>query len=519
MWILIVLLMNCLMLAAEDIEKYFGELSSPGYPFKYPPDTRMTWNISVPSGFTIKIQFIDLHTEESEECTSDFVMLTSGSEHIVTLCGSTGIWLEGPTLPALAEYTTQSNAMTVIFQSGQNNEFPYRGFIAYYTAEDIDECSGKINNHSSCQHYCHNYPGGFRCSCSPGYRLASDKRSCEHFLKNVSLCSAPKVLPNGYLVHRWSMESGTHESIIQYHCNKHYEMVTYNDNNGIYTCRGSHHWQDVNGYTKIPDCLPICGKPVHAIENYRQVLSMTDAPAESFPWQSMVRIGRKQGAGTLINDQWILTAAHIIYPKGSVWNPNITAVQDIIVHLGKNDIANFTKPLEVESVFVNPHFRENPHNFDSDIALIKLKQKVFLTDNLLPICLPSPYDEHFYETNQVGFISSWRKLKNEISTSKLKYIGLPIINLGNCSNFLQYHKAESTILVLSEDMFCAGFMDETVDPCHFNGGTGFIVQENDTWVLAGIVSKGTNCGKPGHYGLFTKVSQYINWISGIISRN
>lgn len=511
--------MNCLMLAAEDTQRYFGELSSPGYPFKYPPDKKMTWNISVPSGFTIRIQFIDLHIEESEGCISDFVVLMSGSEHIITLCGSTGIWREGPNLPALSEYTTRSNAMTVIFQSGQSNVFPFRGFFAYYIAEDIDECSKKMNNLSSCQHYCHNYIGGFRCSCAPGYRLASDQRSCEHFLKNVSYCSAPKVLQNGYFVHRWSNENGTYQSVIQYHCNKHYEMVTYNDDKGIFTCGSSHHWQDRDGYTKIPDCLPICGKPEHAVDNYRQALLMQDAPSGSYPWQSMVRIGRKHGAGTLINDQWIITAAHIIYPKGSVWNPNISPAQDVIIHLGENDLNNFTKLAEVESIFVNPHFRENPHNFDSDIALIKLKQKITLSDNLLPICLPSPFDEHLYETNLVGFVSSWGTLEKQISSHKLKYIGLPIINQEICNNSFHYKKADNTTLVFSENMFCAGFMEETVDPCHLDRGAGFAVQENDTWILTGIVSWSRNCGKPGLFGYFTKVSQYIHWISGIISRN
>ena len=41
---------------------------------------------------------------------------------------------------------------------------------------DIDEC--QANTHG-CEHSCHNYEGGFYCSCRSGYRLMEDSKSCE----------------------------------------------------------------------------------------------------------------------------------------------------------------------------------------------------------------------------------------------------------------------------------------------------------------------------------------------------
>lgn len=43
---------------------------------------------------------------------------------------------------------------------------------------DVDECRRPGARHS-CQHSCHNIPGSFRCSCRPGYRLSTDRVSCE----------------------------------------------------------------------------------------------------------------------------------------------------------------------------------------------------------------------------------------------------------------------------------------------------------------------------------------------------
>ena len=34
------------------------------------------------------------------------------------------------------------------------------------------------NSGGICEQFCHNYPGGFYCSCKQGYRLHADNRTC-----------------------------------------------------------------------------------------------------------------------------------------------------------------------------------------------------------------------------------------------------------------------------------------------------------------------------------------------------
>lgn len=50
---------------------------------------------------------------------------------------------------------------------------------------DVDECSDRADEDLLCDHFCHNYIGGFYCSCRYGYLLHSDNRTCrgeaEHF--------------------------------------------------------------------------------------------------------------------------------------------------------------------------------------------------------------------------------------------------------------------------------------------------------------------------------------------------
>lgn len=43
----------------------------------------------------------------------------------------------------------------------------------------MDECQEKSDEELACDHYCHNYIGGYYCSCRFGYILHSDNRTCK----------------------------------------------------------------------------------------------------------------------------------------------------------------------------------------------------------------------------------------------------------------------------------------------------------------------------------------------------
>ncbi|RUS83622.1 hypothetical protein EGW08_008590 [Elysia chlorotica] len=51
------------------------------------------------------------------------------------------------------------------------------GFTGTYCHTDIDECSGE--GRSPCQQECTNTPGSFNCSCTEGFKLGDDGRSCK----------------------------------------------------------------------------------------------------------------------------------------------------------------------------------------------------------------------------------------------------------------------------------------------------------------------------------------------------
>lgn len=63
---------------AVELTDMFGEIQSPNFPDSYPSDSEVTWNISVPDGFKIKLYFMHFDLESSYLCEYDYVKVSCG---------------------------------------------------------------------------------------------------------------------------------------------------------------------------------------------------------------------------------------------------------------------------------------------------------------------------------------------------------------------------------------------------------------------------------------------------------
>ncbi|XP_044305612.1 complement C1r subcomponent isoform X2 [Varanus komodoensis] len=170
--------------------RLYGEVSSPNYPKPYPNNNITTWDISVPKGYRVKLNFWHFDLEPSEACHYDYVKIKADKKDLGRYCGQVDSAIGNH--PKGREFLSMGNTMQLLFHSDFSNEengisVSYKGFQAYYQAVDLDECThGNANEDGPrCQHFCHNYIGGYFCSCQPGYRLQSDRHSCRVDCSNV----------------------------------------------------------------------------------------------------------------------------------------------------------------------------------------------------------------------------------------------------------------------------------------------------------------------------------------------
>ncbi|XP_029795517.1 mannan-binding lectin serine protease 1 isoform X2 [Suricata suricatta] len=204
-WLLLyhALCLSSLKTSAHTVElnNMFGQIQSPGYPDSYPSDSEVTWNITVPEGFRIKLYFMHFNLESSYLCEYDYVKVETEDQVLATFCGRETTDTEQT--PGQEVVFSPGSFMSITFRSDFSNEERFTGFDAHYMAVDVDECTEREDEELSCDHYCHNYIGGYYCSCRFGYLLHTDNRTCRVecsdnlFTQRTGVITSPDF-PNPY---------------------------------------------------------------------------------------------------------------------------------------------------------------------------------------------------------------------------------------------------------------------------------------------------------------------------------
>ncbi|KAG1951950.1 mannan-binding lectin serine protease [Pimephales promelas] len=155
----------------------YGTIKSPNFPESYPKETELQWNISVPDGYQIRLYFMHFDIEPSYLCEYDYLKVYADTEELAVFCGRDNTDTEQ--VPGADVIMSRGSVLSVAFRSDFSNEERYTGFEAHFSAVDVDECRDRNDEDLVCDHFCHNYIGGFYCSCRYGFLLHSDNRTCK----------------------------------------------------------------------------------------------------------------------------------------------------------------------------------------------------------------------------------------------------------------------------------------------------------------------------------------------------
>ncbi|XP_056400081.1 chymotrypsin-C-like isoform X2 [Hyla sarda] len=241
-----------------------------------------------------------------------------------------------------------------------------------------------------------------------------------------------------------------------------------------------------------------------------RVVGGHDVRANSWPWQISLQYQGSSGnwghtcGGTLIADNWVLTAAHCI-----------SSSRTYRVVLGKHNL----KEEEEGSVIISPekiivHEKWNSFFIRNDIALIKLSEPVQVSDTVQPACLPA--DGAVLSHDFPCYVTGWGRLyTNGPIADNLQQALLPVVDHATCS------KSDWWGSQVTTDMVCAGG-DGIVSGCNGDSGGPLNCQAADgSWEVHGVVSfgSGVSCNYEKKPTVFTRVSAYQDWINDKIINN
>lgn len=241
------------------------------------------------------------------------------------------------------------------------------------------------------------------------------------------------------------------------------------------------------------DCQ--CGKPSESIISMR-IVGGRRAEPHSFPWTvAIMKNERMHCGGAMITSKHILSAGHCFK-----WDN--FKVMKVLIGLDNIDDMTNVETRNISSVVIHEAFTSTAVRDENDIAIVKLDAPVQFGDSIVPICLPEPNEDF---TNRVGTIVGWGRVGVTKSSSKvLLKASIRILSDEDCmKSQLAQH--------LKPSMMCA--FTKGKDGCQGDsGGPLLVFQPEGKYVQAGIVSWGIGCADPRYPGIYTKVSNYIDWI-------
>ncbi|XP_026675384.1 transmembrane protease serine 9-like isoform X2 [Ceratina calcarata] len=273
---------------------------------------------------------------------------------------------------------------------------------------------------------------------------------------------------------------------------------------------------EYNNFADVP-----CGRRDIGTRTARLVGGQNAFPHE-FPW--MVSISKKGGhicGGTILNTRYILTAAHCVCSATSM----VSAGQ-LRVSLGEYNLKGpeipASKEERVSNIIVHPDHKCG--KYVDDIALLELASPIVWSESVKPACLPVATGKPGYSAfgGELAGVAGWGWFNEDRSKYKradvLQKVEVRVIENSVCR---EWYASQGKSTQVAPKQMCAGHEEGGRDSCWGDSGGPLMVGSNprsDELMVVGIVSSGVGCARPRLPGVYTRVSEYIPWITQNVFR-
>ncbi|XP_065674644.1 serine protease 27 isoform X2 [Hydra vulgaris] len=260
--------------------------------------------------------------------------------------------------------------------------------------------------------------------------------------------------------------------------------------------------------------LPSCG--TKGISHGR-IVGGKNAKEGDWPWQVNIDYRYNTGnpghhcGGTLINEEWVLSAAHCFYD-----NPD---KNDYWLKLGEHDIKKdngWEQLYSIKELLLHPQYEHN--GFHYDLALLRLNSTAKLNNRVRTACLPGP--QLTFPIGTECFITGWGLLQEYgDAPAILQQAKVPLINQNKC--IVAFNQLNFNV---TQEMLCAGYDTGKIDACAGDSGGPLVCKvsdlkkKTDVWYLWGTISWGVGCARKGLYGVFSNTKVLRSWIDSVVNK-
>ncbi|MFD0725326.1 trypsin-like serine protease [Lysobacter brunescens] len=210
--------------------------------------------------------------------------------------------------------------------------------------------------------------------------------------------------------------------------------------------------------------------------------------------------------GTILNDQWVLTAAHCGKPT---W-----------VGAGSNDLGSQTRYTVAEYI-AHPNYDESNAtgngDYFNDYALVRINGsfpanhiRAKLPDATVMQAVAKPGD--LVTTLGWGNIST----TGVVNPTDLREVTIPVVSDTTCAASYNGSSAASGLTLAPSVQICAGLAAGGKDSCQGDSGGPLVATYNGSIYSIGVVSYGKGCALANYYGVYSETVAMVSWINSKI---
>merc|ERR1712015_130269 len=219
--------------------------------------------------------------------------------------------------------------------------------------------------------------------------------------------------------------------------------------------------------------------------------TVSDAHAAPFI-ANIKRSGSLMCGGSLVTPGYIVTAAHCEY---NIPSRLTVTVGDVTLSRTEANEQTFNVVSQI------PHEDYSSSNQQNDIMIIVLQGTATTNSYVQTVTLPTSDAAVGTECTVYGWgtTSSGGSISNS-----LRQVTVPVISNDDCDTYPYYRNQ------IYPTMLCAGLLNEGgKDSCQGDSGGPLICDGS----LGGVVSWGVGCAEAKYPGVYTRVSDYVDWIN------
>ncbi|XP_045524988.1 trypsin-4-like isoform X1 [Pieris brassicae] len=237
----------------------------------------------------------------------------------------------------------------------------------------------------------------------------------------------------------------------------------------------------------------------------RRIVGGMETSICMYPYNVAIsRNGKHWCGGSIIDEQWVLTAGHCLE---SVHDEDKKKLTQFIVRAGSSFHNRGGYQARVNKVFFHKDF--SPGAADYDYSLIRLDRPMPIGRNIAVLNLPS--QDYDIKPEDILIVTGWGSTDESgygHIPDRLRFVPVPVMQQEACQKAYNFY--------ITPRMICAGYATGGKDACNHDSG-GPAVRDG---VLLGIVSfGGKQCGDPRSPGVYSSVTEITNWVEKTITSN